>query len=392
MKLVVANPEAVEGAKRTIIRRVSADWRRHRTLARYFEENLGRRWDGRDGNIGLRDCDHRFIQRGRDYPKSAIKVISLPCRQRPFCFRCNERETNLRVHRTFDALWACKPAAKPPLMFHMVQTAPLVFPSLDDYERRQRLQPGTLAAEGWPEPTEPEGWAVHASRDIDAFFQVIWRSCLDFFGEGIGGKFSYQHFGSKGPHKTHPHIDFTMNGWRLLDGKAIPLKLPDLRRGDLQRWQRIVMDHSREMGGPFYSNPGHVFFGQRFDNIPGYYPILSYQLRELWEFDSVSYPAPKTLRWHSYKGGWHDYAEGDLYRHMMDYQKQFGKWGGGQAATLHRLFGHMAKGQVAKTMAAIGGVKRPHKKFCVCNICQDWYPIIANRRPGDASRDADPVP
>lgn len=147
------------------------------------------------------------------------------------------------------------------------------------------------------------------------------------------------------------------------------------------------MDHARELGGPLYSNPGHVFFGQRFDEFPSYYPILSYQLREMWDFSTISCPAPGTLRWHSCKGGWHDYGVDDFYGHMTDYQRLVGQWGDGQAATLHRLFGHMAKGQVDRTMAAMGGSERVHRRFCSCNDCQDWFPIVAERRPGDTSRE-----
>lgn len=39
------------------------------------------------------------------------------------------------------------------------------------------------------------------TRDIDRFFQIVWRSCVDLFGPGIGGKLSYQDFGSKGPRR-----------------------------------------------------------------------------------------------------------------------------------------------------------------------------------------------
>lgn len=355
------------------MRRVSADWRRHRSLVRYFEAGLPRIWPE------MQTCDNRFLVRGQDYPKQRFKVVSLPCRQLPFCFRCAEKETNRRVQQAFNALHACKPAKKPPLMFHMVQTAPYLVPGPYDPE---------LYGPGWPTPTDPEGWGVLAARDVDAFFRVVWDACVDFFGPGIGGRLSYQDFGSYGPRKLHPHIDFTLNGWRLLDGKAIPLRVPDLRRGDLQRWQRIVEDHARTLGGPYYRNPGHVFFGQRFDNFQSYHGVMAYQLREMWDFSVISHPAPRTLRWHSYKGGWHDYDEGDFYARMTEYQRRFGRWGQHQAATLHRSYGHMAKGQLERTMKAMGGTERRHKAFCVCNVCQEWYPIVQVRRPGDPSRDA----
>lgn len=352
---LTTNVANVEGAKRTIQRRVSADWRRHRTLARYLEGNLQRQWDG------IRRCDLAFLPpKQRDYPKPAALVQSLPCREVPYCFRCAQRETGRRVQKAFDALHACKPAGKPPLMVHMVQTAP-------------------LTGDGW-------GWGADAAHDVDRFFRVVWGSLVDFFGEGIGGVLTYQDFGSFGPHKTHPHIDLTINGWRVLDGKASQIRSPDLRHGDRERWQRIVSDHARVFGDSHERNPGSVFFGRRHDSFQSYYGIMAYQLRELWDFSAITNPAPRVLRWHSYKGGFRDYGEGAFYGHMLDYQKRLGAWGKHQASFLHRRFGHLAKGQIERTMRAMGGEERRHSRFCICNQCQDWYPVVNNRPPGDDSR------
>jgi hypothetical protein len=348
---LITSLEGIMVAQRRIQRRVSADWRKHRSMQRFFQTQVPDKWDK------MQHCDLRFIHRRREYPREGYKVISLRCRQVPFCFRCAEHETNLRVQRAYDAFFACKPARKAPRFMHIVQTAPI-------------YANGT-------------GWGNAASKNIDAFFNVVWATLKDTFGDGIGAKMTYQDFGSLGPQKTHPHIDLTLNGWRLLDGKAVPIRYLDLKRGDLQRWNKTLADHARVLGSE--GNHGNPFFGQVFTSAAAYFPIMAYQLRELWDFGTLTHPDPKTLVWHSYKGGQHAYPVGDFFRHMLEYQRRLGMWGHHQASNLHRLYGHMAKGQVGKTMRAMSGIERSHRRNCNCGECQEWFPYFP-RAPGDASR------
>jgi hypothetical protein len=280
------------------------------------------------------------------------------CHEVPWCILCTKAENYRRTKEAMDTLHLATPAGEQPRFYHIVQTAPLT--------------------------QDGRGWGKLASQDVANFSLAVWKLTKEFYGDGIGTIQSYQDFGERTFAKRHPHIDYSLNGSRVLDGLATPVRRIELRDGGLERWHdrflALVADLLpgavvRDERGAWQGNVR--FIGVRV-GVHNYWGALRYQLRELVDVRKLDYDAAKAAVY------WRDYSlpvrqkftVAEFFYGLHEYQKRLGTWGAPGRKALHRRYGIVSDRLLDKTASGIGGVPVPHGEGCPCPDCQDWERVI----------------
>lgn len=272
------------------------------------------------------------------------------CTRVPLCILCVKSSHWRRIRQTQDQLAQVTPKGHTPRLYHIV---------IDS----------SLKPDG-------SGWGVKASRDLEAFGRVVWRSLEDIFGEGLGAAMSYQDFGEKGFAKQFPHMDLTMNGYAILDGQAKPIPRVDLTGRGVERVKNTVLGHAATID--VAADWTDVNFQGPWESFRSYYDVLKYQTRELVDLRKLEYDRGNNLVW------WWSYKDNtrtplpvrEFVNRLDEYQERLGQWIGEEGRKqLHRTYGHMAKRTIAKTARMVGGEPIPHGDDCLWSCCGDWFNV-----------------
>jgi hypothetical protein len=318
---------------------VSKEWGRFRELQAFLSDHFPDKWENIQ-RCGLRFKVYESIQRPGLY-----KLVAFSCHELPFCIQCTRMETARRVNSTLDNFNRCTPGTEEPRFTHIVQTAPI-------------YEDGT-------------GWGNQACRNLPKFAKIVWDTLAESYGEGIGAVLSYQDFGERCFAKRHPHIDLTLNGWKLEDGKPAPTPIYDLKGHGRARWDQAVV--KRALALNLEAERGNVHITPTIEGYRPYYKILRYQMRELVDLRKITYSRTQgKVWWMSYKdNSQQEFTVEEFLAGLTEYQARLQAWmKGGQS--LHRAFGHLAKRSIGKTEDAMGGGPIPHGEECPCSECGDW--------------------
>lgn len=303
-------------------------------------------------NCSMSFKKHRRV--GEEYKK---KVTPNRCHRKPWCINCSQFDEWLRTQYWLERFHLCTPEGEKPRFIHIVVTAPT----------------GDKKGDGW-------GW--EAMKDYKAFRKTVWSMLAEIYGEGIGGLLTYQDFGERPFQKIHPHIDLTLNGWRLAKDKS-PVKVPllNFHQGNKETYLQIVAKHANKIQP--LAEPGEFHVSRPVDGIEGYYKALRYHLREMVDLRKWKYDSPKNeVEYESYrehrrvKMASEVFIEGfKEYRQRLDLGKGdgrnglSGKWSAGR---LTEAYGHLHKSKKNKTKVAMGGVPLVHDDGCMCSVCHEW--------------------
>jgi len=339
------------------------EWGKHRSIQQYLADRCPNEWDA------IRECKtgHYAIQEDGDEPGDYRVYPKHSCHKIPWCIMCVRDEEARRRGATRDLISLCTPANEEPRMAHMV-------------------------LEAMVRNDDSTGWGVQASRDLPRFFQATHELLTELFGEGIGWKGSYQDFGERPFKKVNPHLDFTLNGYRIQEGQSIKLKPLNVKGNSgadwLMRKQAEVL--KRHFQDVVVTMPLHLGW---FVPPHRYEKALRYQLREMVNLTRFRYNrARQTMTWHPYNEepvtvlSVLEFEVG-----VAEYQARLGQWGYEPAQELHRGMGHMAKRSVRTTAKAIGGCLREHPKNCSCRDCGDWQRVFLDEAATEAGA-ARPLP
>jgi len=284
------------------------------------------------------------------------------CNQQPWCIFCMKREENRRVMKTFDRFHRCTPALEQPRFIHVVQTA-------------------SLTEDG-------KGFGLAASRDIAGFGQVVWAVLREMYGEGIGAVMSYQDFGERGFAKRHPHMDLTLNGWRLGTVGAEHTPRVELRSGGYERWQATYVAAALRMDPE--ARQGNFQVRAVREGTEAYYRMLRYQMREMVDLRKLEYdPHKGVVYWHEYQDARRQRFEvAEWKAGLAEYQWRLRRWGSDDEPEirLHRYYGILSDRQVRRTQKAMGGVSLPHGDRCPCAECGDWERVYPDHVDAHVSR------
>lgn len=357
--MAVVLREGLDGLVRDHKLAVLKDWRRHRKLQSLLQDHFPGQWE----NIAR--CRMAFkpfesVERPGHYKVAPTYA----CWELPLCIRCVKATTHRRVMAALEKYHLCTPKGRPIELVHMVQTAPIT--------------------------EDGQGWGVEASQDIKGFGEVVWGNLKEFYGEGIGSIMSYQDFGEQFFAKRHPHMDLTLNGWMLQDGKPVKTPRLSLGNGGRARWDQALVQ--RAMRFRLDARRGSFDVSRVIDERAAQYKVLAYQMRELVNLRQVQYNREKqTVTWHAYDNERnvpktttltvHEFKAG-----LAEYQWRLKQWpqGDDEGMELHRAYGHIAKRSVRKTQKAMSGIPLPHDKQCPCAECGDWERVFIDDFDGYA--------
>lgn len=324
---------------------VIKDWGHHRSLQRFLAEYFPSEWDR------IKDCRLSYQEWEEPHNPGWYKVtpaIGSVCEKIPYCIQCTKANTERRVWETLNKYSRCTPNGRQLRFIHVVQTAPLT----DD----------------------GQGWGLEASQNIPEFAKIVWESLEEFFGEGIGAYMSYQDFGEKGFNKRHPHMDLTLNGWKLdADGKPEHTRTVELREGGRRRWDEAIARRAARLRPN--AQRGSAFFGRPTEGIRQYYKILRYQMREMIDLRKLEFVASaNVIRWVGYRDEPPAVMTVDHFLESLAEYRQRVK--PTPRSQLHRSMGHMAKRSIGKTESLMGGHELDHDADCPCGECGDWHRVF----------------
>ena len=340
----------IPGLKEETRTRAADNWRRFPDLQRFLRDHYPVQWER------IQQCTQEFkTYESRDTP-GQFKLAPFRCHEEPFCINCVRAKTAQRVHKNLDYFHRCTPNGRKPRFIHIVQTAPV-------------YHDGRIF-------TDQSGWGVQASYDPKKFAGIVWDTLREFYGDGIGAALAYQDFGERAFAKRHPHIDLTLNGWKLEDEKAVPIPYYDFSRVGTTRWDEAI--RSRATRFRLDADYGNVHFGKESHSIAGYYGTMWYSNRELVDLRKIAYGSKESgkVYWRNYKTSHREeFQVRDFMAGLAEYGWRLGQWtyaDDDNAMSLYNRHGHMAKGSTRKTMALMGGSKLPHGENCPCSSCGEW--------------------
>jgi hypothetical protein len=339
-------------------------WEEHGELKAFLADHRAAEWSY------VRQCRLRSYHTMQDASDSdRVKVWGHACNLLPWCLECVGRQHWRRMRDLQDKWMKCTPADQPPRFSHVVITAPV-------YDAAP-------------------SWGLAASKNPKLFMAIVWRALNRLLpGGGLGAHMSYQDFGERGLAARHPHIDLTLNGYRVLDGRVRKLEddevLPYVRVGSGgERYAdavRIVEEEAQAIH--LGARATSIYVGEPLETFARYHKILGYQVREMIDLRKLHYDASQQLvGWESYKDDhlvtWMPVKEWlAAYTEYCWRLKLFemapcrsdGKRK--TVRTLHRSFGHMADGEIGKTQRATGGQPEPHADGCPCKRCGEWRRVF----------------
>lgn len=333
--------------KRLMVRKT---WAKKPTIKRFLREHAPIQWNA------IRTCSLEYRPFEDKMAPGVYKLLPISCHEIPWCIICTQRQDFFRTQAAMDRFSLCTAAKRPLLHAHAVQTAPIY----DD---------GT-------------GWGNDASRDLTSFFRIVWDTCREILGDGLGGTFSYHDLGEQSFAKRHPHIDFSLNGYRIQDGAAD--KLTDHPQGHIYdtagpgyaRWQATVAQLARDHWPD--AKTGNLKLQPVRDGPGALHKTLSYQLRTIIDFRKAEYhPGKQLVAWSNYKtGAWTYLPVLRVLAGIAEQEARLGSWTKEGRELLHRSFGHMADRTFHTTAAQVGGTVLPHGIDCTCKDCRDWEEVI----------------
>ena len=318
-------------------------WRRFPKLQQFLQDHAPIEWED------IRRCRLRWkALEWRQRPGHYKVAPAYSCWKLPYCIHCTRSATNRRVLAALDHFQRCTPAGQAPRFVHIVQTAPI-------------YEDGT-------------GWGVQASQNIKEFGAIVADTLREFYGEGMGAVMSYQDFGERAFAKRHPHIDLTLNGWMLKDGKPARTPRFALQGGGREQWDAFVADRARSLA--IDAQRGSLDIGSLVTGAPAYFKVLRYQIRELIDFRKLDYSRDRQMVWwRSYKDPSREaFTVNDFLAGLAEYRWRLKQWpqGEDEGIQLHRRVGHLGNNVLSKTQKAMGGRPVPHGKDCPCSDCGDW--------------------
>ncbi|MHB8632753.1 MAG: hypothetical protein ACYDBQ_02130 [Thermoplasmatota archaeon] len=347
--------EGVEAAKRRAIAQVRADWARHPALQKFLADYFPDRWRE------IQVCGTRFKEWRDRNEWSRRKIQPISCHNAPYCITCVRLKAVRRVNAALNEFHRCTPKGQRPRFAHLVQTAPLA--------------------------EDRTGWGLKASENHRAFAKVVWKTLEEAYGGGVGGVLSYQDFGERGFAKRHPHIDLTLNGWRLSEGGPRKTATYELKAGGADRLQAALCRRATSLDLQAADKPGNLHIQPWVTGMGEYYRTLRYQMRELVDFRKLDYSRDACLVW------WMSYKENrrekmtckEFLDGLIEYETRLGSWTKRDEhdarQSLHFRYGHMADRAIGKTEAAMGGSDIPHGRRCPCSDCGDWDRVFPDDDP-----------
>lgn len=348
--MVVVKRGQEEGARRAERERVRMSWKRFPSLVKFLQDYVTVDWER------IQECGLHFKQPKQcDGWPGLVKIDAFYCHRLPWCINCVARERWRRVQNALDAIEECTPAGKQPRMMHIVQTAPT----------------GEGAA----------SWGFQASQDVPKFRHVMWKQLVEYFGEGAGAIISYHDIGERGFAKRHPHLDLTLNGWTLVDGKPVLTPVVELvgpsGKTGFDKWQRSFAEKATVFR--LDATPGNPQFSHPIEGRAAYHPVLKYQMRELVDLRKIEYSRDtRTLYWKSYKDNTRQkFTVTEFCAGIAEYRYRLKQWPDKrldeEGQSLHVGHGHLAKSAHRRAMRAVGGRRVTHRPGCKCASCNDWY-------------------
>ncbi|MES2153924.1 MAG: hypothetical protein V4510_02200 [bacterium] len=353
---VVAS-DSVEEATVALQRKVNRRWNDATHAARFLQDNLPSVWER------VKTCSLTYKRYENPLRPGETKLQPYVCNLQPWCLNCLTFAHWRRTQRTVEKFQRCTPAGEEPRFMHIVQTAPI-------YDAAP-------------------SWGMAASRNPTGFSSVIWKAIEEGFGPGVGGVASYQDFGEGAFVRRHPHIDMTINGWTIKDGKAMELPFYDLGGGrdgndGLMAWKANVLRQAQALH--LGADATSTYFGVLVEGVARYHKILSYQLREMVDLRKIEYNAEERIvTWVSYKNA--ERTDMTVRKFMLgfhDYAARLDVFNGSSGDKLHRAHGHMANRVIRATSKAIGGKGDPHSENCGCVRCGEWVRVFGQGAHPDA--------
>jgi len=332
-----------EGVRGEIAERrlwVSNYWRRFPSVKRFVADWFRAEWEA------IQRCRFEYrVYESKDNP-GKFKVTPKCCWKVPFCLTCTKVRASRRTLGALDRFSRATPKGQPMQFVHIVLSAPLT--------------------------EDGQGWGAKAHQDIPKFAKVTRRVLEDIYGEGLGGVMSYQDFGERPFHKIHPHMDLTLAARRLVDGKMMALRPLNLKV------ERATIDaHTANRARAFQidARKGDIDFSRVIHGAQEYYPVLKYQMRELFDLRKVEYKRREgKVEWKNYKDVRREaYRADEFVTGFESYARRLGLYGyEGTPVELHRYSGYMSKGSLRETEAMVEGSSIPHGRGCPCSECEDW--------------------
>jgi hypothetical protein len=358
---------AVAGVMHERRRRIVREWGKHRSLQRFLHDHAPLEWEK------IRQCQTGYYRVEVDTlrDEESFRVYTKgSCHQVPWCIMCTQQERNRRLRHLQTAFQMCTPAGKEARLAHIVQVAPCL--------------------------PNGSGWGYDASKSLTEFFEIVNEQLQWAYGDGIGWYGSYQDFGEKAFRKRHPHIDLTLNGYKL-DEEPNETPRFQLKRNGLDRWSdhlsKIVRRHYGPLIGPLQDHHRSVRLGHYWVGFASYWRIANYQVRELVDLRKLTYNRDtKQVWWANYRDGSRtEFTVNEFLAGLAEYQVRLGQWGHKPAQQLHRGMGHMAKRSIRKTMKAMDGHVTPHRRGCTCSECGDWQRVFLEESR-EAAMEQTPLP
>lgn len=313
--------------------------RRFPDILRFLDDHLPETADK------VRKCDPA----GKIYRDHAAgdrwKLGPYACHQDPWCLRCTRAKHVLRTNKAMERFEKCTPGDQLPRFIHIVQMAPA--------------------------GPDPAFWGNKASEDHKGLFRMVWDVCKEVLETGIGVYMSYHDFGESGPGHLSPHVDFTLNGWRLGDDG------PGLTTWPFKNSQKKWHTSLNQKATRYTLQPllnANVKANRPAVGRPEYWRGLAYQMRELVDLRKMTYDRPRQLvYWKSYRHNTRTKSRVfDFKWALREHSLRTGAWQRGQGQNFHQAFGHLSDRSVNRTMKAMGGVLRPHRRNCTCSECGAW--------------------
>lgn len=339
-------------------------WAPHRSLKLFLQDTMPAIWDE------VRACRMTGFKESesREWPGYWKAEPVWSCHQIPWCLQCVKADSVRRTLTALNRFANCTPAGKQPRFIHLVQNAPIKYDG--------------------PEHTWPDdvGWGKEASHDLAGFRQVVMRAVEDHYGPGCGAIASYHDFGERAFAKRHPHIDLTLNGWAIRDGKPAALPRLDLTGRGYARWMESITAAASRFRIDAQPGPRSLDVSGVMVGAWSYYGVLKYQMRQIVDLRKIDYSRERReVRWISYKPPYprQRFTVNDFLAGLLEYQVRLGAFGERDPQQLHAAMGHMAKGRPYRAANAIfQGDDIPHGKRCPCRTCGDWdthYPDEVER-------------
>ncbi|HUR61952.1 MAG TPA: hypothetical protein VM286_06265 [Candidatus Thermoplasmatota archaeon] len=352
-------PDAIRKA-RHVTRKT---WARAPTLTHFLRDHAPAQWEA------IQTCSLDYNIKQDPHNPKLYKIQPKRCHKIPWCIICTQYKHFIRVLNHLNKLSECTPKGQQIHTLHIVQTAPIYDHGLNP----------------------KEGWGVDASNNLDAWFQIVWKTLLDAYGPGIGAILNYQDYGEQIFHKRHPHIDLVLNGWTIQGKDAQAIQEYNLKDHGYEKFQNQLLQNAQQHW-PTNGKHGNLRIKPRKPSTALARQVLDYSSREIIDFRKMRYNhETQQVAWHNYKTN--DWNLMDVHQTLAgftEYEMRLGVFESNRAYgidnddeadnntqnQLHRAFGHMSNKLLHKTSANIGGTPLPHNQDCICSQCRDWQLVI----------------